>query len=248
MRTGRTDLATDALDRLATKAQATGTDWALGIEARSRALLSDGDVAEAPFREAIEHLSRTRVRAELARAHLLYGEWLRREGRRARRARPAAHGPRAVHRDGHGGLRRARPPRAAGHRRDRAQAHAETRDELTAAGSADRPARPRRSVEPGDRRPAVPESAHRRMASAQGVRQARHQLAPAAPRCARLWRARRAAGPQRRRPTASRYSCSKRAGSPLPRFHSSQKRSSAATSSASRPVRRAFASTAIVGP
>ena len=92
-RTGRTDLATDALNRLAAKARATQTEWALGIEARSRALLSEGDRAEGCFREAIEHLSRTRVRAELARAHLLYGEWLRRGNRRleARVALRAAH-------------------------------------------------------------------------------------------------------------------------------------------------------------
>jgi DNA-binding CsgD family transcriptional regulator len=82
MRTGRTDLATDALDRLARKAHATRTDWALGIEARSRALLSEGGRAERAFRDAVEHLGRTRVRAELARAHLLYGEWLRRENHR----------------------------------------------------------------------------------------------------------------------------------------------------------------------
>jgi DNA-binding CsgD family transcriptional regulator len=81
-RTGRTDLATDALNRLAAKARATRTDWALGIEARSRALLSEGAHAERLFREAVDHLGRTRVRAELARAHLLYGEWLRRENRR----------------------------------------------------------------------------------------------------------------------------------------------------------------------
>ena len=81
-RTGRIDLATDALNRLSEKARASGTDWALGIEARSRALLSDDDDAEARFREAIERLSRTRVRAELARTHLLYGEWLRRRNRR----------------------------------------------------------------------------------------------------------------------------------------------------------------------
>jgi DNA-binding CsgD family transcriptional regulator len=81
-RTGRPDLATDALNRLASKAHATGTDWAFGIAARSRGLLSEGAKAEAAFREAIDHLSRTRVRAELARAHLLYGEWLRRTNRR----------------------------------------------------------------------------------------------------------------------------------------------------------------------
>jgi DNA-binding CsgD family transcriptional regulator len=81
-RTGRTDLATDALNRLARKARAAGTDWAFGIEARSRALLSEDDRADGLFREAIEHLGETRIRAELARTHLLFGEWLRREGRR----------------------------------------------------------------------------------------------------------------------------------------------------------------------
>src|SRR5438309_401824 len=60
-----------------------GPDWAQGIRARSRALLSDGETAETSYREAIERLGRTPLRPELARAHLLYGEWLRREGRRA---------------------------------------------------------------------------------------------------------------------------------------------------------------------
>jgi DNA-binding CsgD family transcriptional regulator len=81
-RCGRTDLATDAMTRLAAKAQATRTDWALGIEARARALLGHGTDAERWFRTAIDHLARTRVRAELARTHLVYGEWLRRESRR----------------------------------------------------------------------------------------------------------------------------------------------------------------------
>jgi DNA-binding CsgD family transcriptional regulator len=92
-RTGRADLATDALERLTRKARAAGTDWALGIEARSRALLSEGARAESHFRAALAHLGRTRVRAELARAHLLYGEWLRRENRRrdARTQLRAAH-------------------------------------------------------------------------------------------------------------------------------------------------------------
>ena len=82
-RVGDTELARDALERLAETTQPAGTDLALGIEARCRALLSNGDDADRAFREAIERLGRTRRRPELARAHLLYGEWLRREGRRA---------------------------------------------------------------------------------------------------------------------------------------------------------------------
>jgi DNA-binding CsgD family transcriptional regulator len=81
-RCGRIDIATDAMDRLATKAHAAQTDWALGVEARARALVGEGDDTDGCFRTAIDHLRRTRVRAELARTHLLYGEWLRREGRR----------------------------------------------------------------------------------------------------------------------------------------------------------------------
>jgi DNA-binding CsgD family transcriptional regulator len=81
-RSGKPELAADALGQLSQTTAAAGTDWALGIEARSRALLSDGEPAETLYRQAIEALERTRVRAELARAHLLYGEWLRRERRR----------------------------------------------------------------------------------------------------------------------------------------------------------------------
>jgi DNA-binding CsgD family transcriptional regulator/tetratricopeptide (TPR) repeat protein len=81
-RSGTPELAVDALDRLSQTTAASGTDWALGVEARSRALLTEGDAAEPLYRQAIEALERTRVRVELARAHLLYGEWLRRERRR----------------------------------------------------------------------------------------------------------------------------------------------------------------------
>jgi DNA-binding CsgD family transcriptional regulator len=81
-RCGRTQLADDALAQLIEMTRAGGTDWALGLEARSRALLSQNHAAEHLYREAIERLGRTRQRAEHARAHLLYGEWLRREGRR----------------------------------------------------------------------------------------------------------------------------------------------------------------------
>ena len=81
-RTGDTGLAGSALTRLAEFTTAAGTDFGLGIEARSRALLSAGETAESLYREAIERLSRTRLRPELARARLLYGEWLHRENRR----------------------------------------------------------------------------------------------------------------------------------------------------------------------
>jgi DNA-binding CsgD family transcriptional regulator len=81
-RCGRPDLAVDAVNRLCTKAQATRTHWAWGIESRARALLAEDGDADRWFRTAIDHLARTRVRAELARTHLLYGEWLRRKGRR----------------------------------------------------------------------------------------------------------------------------------------------------------------------
>jgi DNA-binding CsgD family transcriptional regulator len=81
-RAGDTGLAREALDRLAETTQPCGTDDALGIEARCRALLSDGTAADDLYREAIDRLGRTRLRPELARAQLLYGEWLRREGRR----------------------------------------------------------------------------------------------------------------------------------------------------------------------
>jgi DNA-binding CsgD family transcriptional regulator len=81
-RTGSMRAASDALDLLAEGARAGGTDWGLGIEARCRALLSEGEQAERLYLEAITRLGRTRLRPDLARAHLLYGEWLRRQRRR----------------------------------------------------------------------------------------------------------------------------------------------------------------------
>jgi DNA-binding CsgD family transcriptional regulator/tetratricopeptide (TPR) repeat protein len=81
-RAGDLELARDALERLAETTQPCGNDVALGIEARCRALLSHGADADDRYREAIGRLSRTRLRPELARAHLVYGEWLRREDRR----------------------------------------------------------------------------------------------------------------------------------------------------------------------
>ena len=81
-RAGRTDIAASALDKFSSRALACNTAWALGLAARSKALTSAGSVAEENYREAIDQLSRSRMTSETARAHLVYGEWLRREGRR----------------------------------------------------------------------------------------------------------------------------------------------------------------------
>jgi ATP/maltotriose-dependent transcriptional regulator MalT len=81
-RSGVPERAACALERLSDSTRASGSDWALGTEAGARALLSDGEAAERLYREAIDHLGRTRIRVALARARLLYGEWLRRARRR----------------------------------------------------------------------------------------------------------------------------------------------------------------------
>jgi DNA-binding CsgD family transcriptional regulator len=92
-RCDKLDEARRALDALCEQTEASGTVWARGVEARSRALVADGDDAEALYREAISHLDESRRRVECARAQLLYGEWLRRQNRRvdAREQLRAAH-------------------------------------------------------------------------------------------------------------------------------------------------------------
>jgi DNA-binding CsgD family transcriptional regulator len=82
-RTGDRALVQAALDWLSERTRMTRTDWVMGIEARVRALLSEGDAAERAYLDSIARLGRTRLRPELARGHLLYGEWLRRSARRA---------------------------------------------------------------------------------------------------------------------------------------------------------------------
>ena len=82
VRAGRPERAATALEDLSARARASGTPWALGLLARSRALTSTGRVAEEHYREAVDQLARTRMATHLARTHLVYGEWLRREGRR----------------------------------------------------------------------------------------------------------------------------------------------------------------------
>jgi DNA-binding CsgD family transcriptional regulator len=81
-RSGHVELAYDALEQLVALTRPSGSEWGLGLEARCQALLSRPEVAEPLYRDAIERLGRTRVIGEHARAHLLYGEWLRRQGRR----------------------------------------------------------------------------------------------------------------------------------------------------------------------
>jgi ATP/maltotriose-dependent transcriptional regulator MalT len=82
-KTGDVELVRAALERLSEITSATSSEWAMGIEARVRAMLSGGEAAECLYRESISRLGRTRLRVELARSHLIYGEWLRAERRRA---------------------------------------------------------------------------------------------------------------------------------------------------------------------
>jgi DNA-binding CsgD family transcriptional regulator len=93
VRSGSAHLAAEPMANLAESTRAGGTDFGLGIEARSRALLGDGETADQLYREGIQRLSRTHYRPDLGRAHLMYGEWLRREDRRteARTQLHAAH-------------------------------------------------------------------------------------------------------------------------------------------------------------
>lgn len=81
-RSGMTETAADTYRWIAEMTSASRTDWALGVEARARALVTDGEAAEGAYQDSITHLGRARVRAELARSHLLFGEWLRRQRRR----------------------------------------------------------------------------------------------------------------------------------------------------------------------
>jgi DNA-binding CsgD family transcriptional regulator len=82
VRSGKPERAVEPLARLTAIAAANGTDWALGLRAARAAMLAEGAAAEELYREAIERLSRTRIRIAMGRAHLVYGEWLRRENRR----------------------------------------------------------------------------------------------------------------------------------------------------------------------
>ncbi len=108
-RCGAQEVARIALDRIVAATAVARSDSARGIEARCRALMSEGTTAERLYGKAIDRLSRSRLRPELARAHLLYGEWLRREGRRVDRATSSGRGTRLVRLNRHGAVRGASP-------------------------------------------------------------------------------------------------------------------------------------------
>jgi len=109
VRSGQPARASDALRRLSETTRASGTDWALGTEARSRALLSEGETAENCYREAIERLGRTRMRPAVARAQPPVRRMAAPREPAPRRPRRTADRPRPVHHDGHRGVRRAGP-------------------------------------------------------------------------------------------------------------------------------------------
>lgn len=131
VRCGETARGAAALERLRETTRPTATDWGLGVEARCTALLSSGEQAARQYQEAIERLQRTEVHADLARAHLLYGEWLRREGRRVQAREHLRGAQERFERFGmHGFAERATVElRATGERARRRVA--ETRDDLT---------------------------------------------------------------------------------------------------------------------
>ena len=176
VRAGTPELAADVRSRLVAMARVSGTDWALGLAARSEALFADDQRAEELYVEAVDRLGRTRIRADLARAHLLYGEWLRRQRRRldAREQLRTAHdlfsdfGMEAF-------AERARVELEA------TGEHARKRTVDTLVDLTPQEAQISRLVaretRTGDRRAAVHQQAHRRVPPPQGLRQARHQLA-----------------------------------------------------------------------
>ncbi len=181
VRAGRADLARQALDRLSAMTAIEGSDWAKGLEARSRALVSEGQEAERCYAEAVERLGRTPLRPERARAHLLYGEWLRRENRRldARHQLHAAYdlftaiGAEAF-------AERARSELLAAGEKVRKR-EVDTYSQLTPQEEhIVRLARDGRT-NPRDCRGTIHQHPHRRMAPPQGVRQTGHHLPPRPP-------------------------------------------------------------------
>ena len=186
VRSGVPERAAGALQRLCGIARACGTDWALGAEARSRALVSDGEAAENLYREAIDRFGRTRLRVDLARARLVYGEWLRRQRRRRDARDQLGHRVRDLRLGRRRGVCRTGAHRAAGQRRAGPRTRRPGARCPDRAGSADRPPGRRRRLQRRDRRAAVHQPRHRRLPPAEGLHQARRQLPQ--PACSRAFR------------------------------------------------------------
>ena len=179
-RAGAAERAADALARLEEITRASDTDWGAGIRARSQALVSTDAAAEPLYREAVERLSRTRIRPQLARTHLVYGEWLRREGRRVDARHELLQAFEMFTDMGMDAFsERTRRELAATGEKIRAQAADRPHDLTSQEAQIARLAR--RTDERRDRVPALPERTHRGMAPAQGLSQARHHIPAAAP-------------------------------------------------------------------
>ncbi len=176
-RTGDVERVRAVLAWLSERTRVTPTEWALGIEARVRALLGDGDAADRLYRESIAHLGRTRLRVQVARAHLLYGEWLRRQRRRidARAHLGIAHEMLDTMGVGAFAERARRELSATGETARKRTA--DTRDELTAQEALIARLARRGAVQPRDRDATVHQPPHRQVPPAQGLHQVGHQLA-----------------------------------------------------------------------
>ena len=175
-RCGETRAAAEALNRLQAATAVDGSEWAAGLQVRSLALLAEGRAADRSYAEALERLGTTRLRLELARTRLLYGEWLRREGRRvdAREQLRPAHETFALV-GAEAFADRARQELLATGEKVRKR-QVDTAKPADRSGGAHCPARPGRPHEPRDRGRAVHQRTHSRVASAQGLHQAgRHQ-------------------------------------------------------------------------
>jgi len=178
---GRSDIATAAVEMLAEVTSASGTDWACGMEARCRALVSEGPVAEELFRESIQRLGRTRLRPDLARAHLLYGEWLRRERRRTEARAELRRAYEMFEVMGMEGFaERAHRELAATGETARKRTTVANPPAADCAGSPDRADGPRRALHPGDQPAPVHQYPHRGVSPTEGLHQAQCPVAPAA--------------------------------------------------------------------